>query len=549
MTKVHVGPKGGKYTMKGRKKVYLKSGSGAVAGKGAYRKKRSGRRVVRGKGSYWSDFKDWSSKTLRPFSRAGEALGSAIFGEPGAKVGSKIGNFLGKITGLGDYKVNSNTLLGLHTGGTNAGGVPRVENFSGRTVITHREYLRDINSSEDFENLTLEINPGIKATFPWLSDIAACYQQWKPLGILVCFESHSSNALNSTNTALGSLILSSNYEADAPDFKNQLEALNTEFTTSTKPSVSVIHPLECSPIENPQRIFYVRSGPLPADASSSLWYDLCKTQIMTVGSQAVSNVGKLYISYQIEFLKPVLNGAASGKTYQSAIYQLTGPTGGTPLGANTAVKQFDNIGLILGPTSIGFPQGNPGAVYQVQLNYYGGITSCVLEAPTVSGSDISLFPLYEDRNQPFVPLFSSTTGIFLNNMAVVMGPLGVGGILVLADSNALPTAIDSAELIVTRLHPGVAASSSVVPTLFKPKEPEKTPYERKLRDFLAAKENKHLSDEAKIMLFKELHVSKIIVNEPQTPQQPTDLSETTADLNLITTKIKKLAFRKEKIDK
>lgn len=540
MAKVCVGPKGGKYMMKGGRKVYLKSRKS----KRVYKKRSGGRgRVIRGRGSYWSDFKDWSKKSFKPFETAGSTAGKALLGPAGGYIGGKLGSWLGSITGLGSYKVKSNTLLGLKTGGTRAGSAPIVENVRGKTIITHVEYLRDINSTEDFNNISYEVNPGLKTTFPWLSDIAACYQEWKPLGVVFYFESHSSNALNSTNTALGSIIMSSNYEADAPEFKNQQEALNTEFTTSTKPSESVMHPLECSPAENPQRIFYIRNGPLPATASSSLWYDLCKTQIMTLGSQAVANVGKLYISYQIEFLKPVLNGSASGKTYQNAIYALSGCTGGTPItdGESLPVKEFDNIGLVLGPTSVTFPQGNPGAIYQVQLNFYGGATACSFGVPVAVGADISLNTLYSNRTATYVPQSTVVAGNFLTNVCVSMGPLGIGGTLSYAAGLVLPLSNPVGELIVTRIHPELPPSAD-----FSQKEEKMDPYEQQLRDFLSDRKNRHLSDEAKIMLFKELHVRKIVVDEPQTPQyksEPQDLDSTTADLKLITTKIHKLALK------
>ena len=244
----------------------------AVAGLGAYRKRRSGRRVIHGRGGFWSDFKDWSSKALRPFERGFSALGTAAgdaVGVPGlGALGGMLGEKLGSLTGLGDYKVNQNSLMGLVTGGTSAGGVPRVQNIGGRVIVNHREYIQDINSTVSFTNLPFDINPGLPETFPWLAGIAKNYEQWRPLGIVVCFETHSSDALNSTNTALGSVIISSNYNSTDDHYVTQSQMLNTEFTTSTKPSCSVMHPLECAPVENPQHIFYVRTGPLPEDANS-----------------------------------------------------------------------------------------------------------------------------------------------------------------------------------------------------------------------------------------------------------------------------------------
>lgn len=508
--KIHIGPNGGRYKIVKGKKVYLTGKADKVTGTGAYKAKRRGKarrgKVVHGTGSFWSDLKDWSSSSLKPFERGISAIGSAIAGDSGASVGSKVGKWLGKITGLGDYEVKQNSLMGMITGGTSAGAVPRVQNLGGRTIVNFREYICDINSSEDFENLAFEVNPGLRRTFPWLCDFAANYQQWRPLGIIFCFESHSSDALNSTNTALGSLIFSTNYEAGAPDFTNQQEALNTEFTTSTKPSLSVMHPIECSPAENPQRIFYVRTGPLSATDNSDLWYDLCKTQIITLGSQAIANVGKLYISYEIEFLKPVSNGSSSGRNLQTAHYQISGVANATPLGT-TQTEVQNSIGITVDGTGITFPPNQPGALWKVDVNWYGaGTAACGLggEPAPVASPDISTANIFEGNTAPFVPSVGTTTASqFITSLGVSNGPVGVGGVMGWATSgNTFPTGAVTGDIFVTRLHP--AAGPDMTHSFKDTTETVTDPYEKKLRDFLADKKNRHLSDEAKILLFDKL---------------------------------------------
>lgn len=514
MPRVRTGPKGGKYVIKGGRKQYV-SGSArssraprasGLKGLGAYSRLRRGTRskVIRGRGSYWTDFKGLVKEHVKPF----ETLGSK-FGAPGAA----IGKWLGSITGFGDYKVTKNSLMGMKTGGTSSGSVPRVQNIGGRVIVNHREYLRDIQSSADFNNLSYQVNPGLRASFPWLADIAACYQQWRPLGIIYCFESHSSDALNSTNTALGSLIVSSNYEADAPDFQNQQEALNTEYTTSTKPSQSVMHPIECSPAQNPQRIFYVRTGPLSPNASSDLWYDLCKTQFITLGSQADANVGKLYVSYEIEFLKPILNGAASGKTLQGAHYSLNlgSVAQNAPLSVLTT-QVFDTIGLTIDvdAQTISFPQGNPSAVWQ--LDYYlrgtGGVTVRQYAA-TLTG-DVAAYNLYEGATQSFVAssglssiIGPASTFVAKSSQAFREGPVGEGFVVQMPTTNSvLPTSLVAAEIFVTRLHPNLTPPP---PVSSRSSHEDMDPYEKKLRDFLLDKKNRGLSDQAKLLLFDRLH--------------------------------------------
>jgi hypothetical protein len=70
----------------------------------------------------------------------GGAVGTYLSGgHPlGALLGKRAGDWLGKITGMGDYKVNRNTLL--------TGSVPRFNSDKEFTLITHREYLGDVVS-------------------------------------------------------------------------------------------------------------------------------------------------------------------------------------------------------------------------------------------------------------------------------------------------------------------------------------------------------------------------------------------------------------------
>lgn len=527
----HVGPKGGRYDLVGGRKIYVRSRmrpghakrARAVAGMGAYRKRRSGRRVIHGRGGFWSDFKDWSVKNFRPFERGLTALGEAVgdtFGiTGGGALGGRLGKKLGELTGLGDYKVNQNSLMGLVTGGTSAGGVPRVQNIGGRVIVNHREYIKDITASTDFALESFDINPGLRKTFPWLADVAACYEQWRPLGIVLAFETHSADALNSTNTALGSLILSSNYNSTAPEYKTQKEMLNTEYTTSTKPSCSVLHPLECAPSENPQRIFYVRSSTDTPD-NSQLWYDLCKTQIATIGMQNSSpmpNIGKLYISYEIEFMKPVLNGLSSGKPIQQAFYKITSPLTAAPL--NAATKVFDNIGLTVDGTGITFPEGNPNALWMMQYNVYGtGTAACTMDAPApeISG-DVSLFDFFDNNSESFVPTGTVNTSQFLTNTGLYEAK-GEGGIVSFATSgNVFPSGTLVGDLYVTRCNPGIVPSTMAV-TSFVDTTQEAvmmSDYEKRLRKFLKQREADDLPIDVKLQIFDRLEaeMSKLKIAE------------------------------------
>ena len=207
------------------------------------------------------------------------------------------------IRGQGDYDISGiqhNALLGKMS--------PTIPQFSnglnGSIEICHREYLTDILSTTDFKNLSFSINPALPSTFPWLSKIAANFEQYQIDGLIFEFKSGSSDALNSTNTALGYVVMATEYNSLAPVYQNKLEMENAIFAVSTKPSLSCIHAVECAPNQSPLNILYTRTGFENIGASDVRLYDLGKFNLATVGMQAIgANIGELFVSYKIKLFK------------------------------------------------------------------------------------------------------------------------------------------------------------------------------------------------------------------------------------------------------
>lgn len=231
--------------------------------------------------------------------------GSSLLG-----FGPGIGNMLGdsahklfkQITGYGEYKVASNSLQ------TN-NGAPLFKPSDRSTRIRHREFITDIKSyGPDFRIFNQQrINPANAALFPWLSQVAPNYQQFKFHGLVFSFESKSGTAVGSTNTSLGSVIMSTLYNIYdlLPNDKQTMEAL--EFTTSCIPSANMIHPIECSPKEQVLEHLYIA----PVQGAGDLRFsNMGKFIIAVVGQQAAPvpttpiNLGELWVSYDVEFLKP-----------------------------------------------------------------------------------------------------------------------------------------------------------------------------------------------------------------------------------------------------
>lgn len=259
-------------------------------------KKRSAQRARAQKGPKGS-VKTMIKKAIGYGIREGlTGLGGHFMGSPGATVGRRLGGMINKITGFGDYKVSGNSLVAGAT-------IPSFDSGRRGVTLTHREFLCDLTGSAGFNAKQFVLNPGIRSTFPWLSDLGNRFEQYRIRGMVFEFVSTSADALNSTNTALGTVIMSTQYNVYRPAFTSKMEMESYEFTVSGRPSANLIHPIECAPSETPFKVYYIRNAPI-SDGADLRMYDHGVFTIATVGMQAAATIGELWVSYDVELLKP-----------------------------------------------------------------------------------------------------------------------------------------------------------------------------------------------------------------------------------------------------
>lgn len=261
--------------------------------------------------------------------------------------------------------------MGLPNAGAQAMGPPQFLNHKNGVRIAHREYIQDIYSTTQFSLNNFFLNPGLKASFPWLCNIATNFEQYKWLGIMFEFRSTSANALNSTNTALGTVVMATDYNPAAPNFTNKPQMEQNEWTTSSAPSVTFQQPIECDPSQNPLKLYLVRSGGIPTGQDQRM-FDLANFQIATVGMQAASAIGELWVTYDVQFFKPVLNLALPSGGL-GAGWQCFQCTSGNFIGNPTYV--FNNCGIEISPgdgvtsaMQVLFPAGTLG-IWQVAMSF------------------------------------------------------------------------------------------------------------------------------------------------------------------------------------
>lgn len=312
-------------------------------------------------------------------STIGSTVGGLLSGPMGAKVGSSAGKLFSKITGFGDYKVSSNSIL--------MGTDPPQFGTAGRgTLVKHREYIQDISGSTAFVNTSFPINPGLYQSFPWLASVAANYEEYAIRGMVFEFKSTSATALNSTNTALGTVIMSTNYNAYRPAFATKSEMENHEFCTSAKPSDSFTHPIECAVNENPLTVLYVRQGTV-GDGDIRM-YDLGNFQIATAGMQAVATIGELWVTYDVELLKPRLP-TGSGAYADHWRLDVTGLAAGTPYGTNPALSSESNFGTTISGGLLILPYDSTNYDFLFLYEVTGAATALAVSPSYASGTALA----------------------------------------------------------------------------------------------------------------------------------------------------------------
>ncbi len=286
------------------------------------------------------------------------------------------------ISGFGDYKVNSNSLM---SGGLDPPTIVNSVN-NGGVIVRHREYLRDISAASTFTITSLNINPGLYTSFPWLSNVAQHFEQYRVRGIIYEFKSLSSDAVLSaaTSSALGSIIMATQYDALDPAFPNKFAMENYEFANSSKPSISFIHPVECAKKQTTVTELYVRPDDVPEGADIRL-YDLGVFNIAAVGMQAATGIaGELWCTYEIEFFKPRVPNLADQGPIADHFTGTTGGTNAAPFTGNAA--DADNmIGGTLDTNRYTFPSYITSGSYLVMFVIYGASTACTAATLTLSG--------------------------------------------------------------------------------------------------------------------------------------------------------------------
>lgn len=241
-------------------------------------------------------------KALRGLGGLGGSTLGSMLGHPaaGGQLGTSLGAALSKWMGTGDYSVQKNSVLRA------ASSIPSMHKNDQTVTIRHKEFLGALRGSVGFQvQREFTLNPGLTATFPWLSDIARSFQEYEIKGMVFHYIPTSGSAVSSTSSALGSVMIQTSYRSTEVAPASKIEMLNEYWSNEVVPFETMAHPIECDPKENPFSVHYVRSGAI--SSGEPLLYDVGKTFVATQGMQSEYTIGDLWVTYEIELKKPMVS--------------------------------------------------------------------------------------------------------------------------------------------------------------------------------------------------------------------------------------------------
>jgi len=339
------------------------------------------RRTAGGKGAYYISGGAYGRARLPGLGKFGAALNA---GYSNGIVSAP------QLSGLGAYQLSNirhNVLI--------KPDIPQMMNaiyMEGGTIIRHREYLGPITTAltaNTFKIQSYALQPAQDESFPWLSQIAASYEEYKPNGIMYEFRSTASDAIaSSSNLALGQVMLCTQYDPTDPEFVNDVQLLNYSWAQSGKVSDNIQHYVECDPKQSPLSHLYTRNGSA-ASESDLRFSDFGRFSIATSGLQGTDvQIGQLWVTYEFIFYKPKLpvNSAVAGGFFH--YHNDNNVSTNQPLGdavdatidpeSNLDITIIDSYAPSTPDAAVEFLPASQPQSYMVTWSYFGTSTASVV---------------------------------------------------------------------------------------------------------------------------------------------------------------------------
>jgi hypothetical protein len=273
---------------------------------------------------------------------AGSQVGMPILG---STLGEKVFSKISKAIGSGDYAIMGAKANSLISG--------NVQHKDDGFHFVHREYVTDITSAGTgaFNLRSYDVNPGLNSVFPYLAPIASQFEEFRINGLIFEFVSTSSNY--AANTALGTLIMSAEYNSTATPYTSKVTMENANNALAERPDRNMMFGIECD--EFAQAKYYVITAntantPTNLTTPCTFYFGDVLPSNITAGTV----LGELWVSYDISFFKPRPSQSIGNyfSHFRSTYSSVEASASGTPLnlskGAQSLVSLSTGFGVWAG---------------------------------------------------------------------------------------------------------------------------------------------------------------------------------------------------------
>lgn len=229
----------------------------------------------------------------------------------------------------------------LISGGVSNTPVMRTSGYDGSLMVSHRELIQEVygagtvgaTTPSGFEVTTLTVNPGLERVFPWLSQLAANFEEYEIHQCVFEYEGRKMVGTTDELTIHGTVTAAHKFNFKAQEFQDKHEMQSYPHANQTQAHQSLAHGVEADPgkIVGDGHKFVRLGGLLATDDQRD--YDHCTfslAQSNIPAELAAKEIGCLYVAYTVKLMKPKLhaNRGLAIKTFRAVCSPgARGPTG------------------------------------------------------------------------------------------------------------------------------------------------------------------------------------------------------------------------------
>jgi hypothetical protein len=315
-------------------------------------------------------------------------------------------------------------------------GRARIKATSKCTVVSHRELIEAtvLGSTTYTNQKILSLNPGLSATFPWLSVQAIQFQEYRFRKVEFEWIPFA------PTTTQGDVTLAVDYDASNATPTTEVQASNlagTVVDSCWKPITLRLKPEHMHAV-GPKK--YVRRGNAYGDVKT---FDSGTFYLATENETSTASIGKLYVSYTVELYTPINSGQA-GLTNSVAhswfglelAPQTIGTGTTTTVGWDTSATSANPLNIVNNAGTLTPPPGfyrfetvinmadtnNEALSLQVLFHKNGVFPTTYVTAPSVISAAVAA-----NKIQVHAVAFLSMNGT--DTLTVKAAPVGAAGTL------------------------------------------------------------------------------------------------------------------------